>query len=96
MHRCLTSSGPVLAYAEAMQEQHFFVYVQSLKGGRNQKVLCFSCSQQGLMSRECKKEEQTSAYKNKKINVWGYVIGVRRESIGGMHVNKNFIKMGHL
>lgn len=50
---CIDASTAVvqgLAYAAAMQGQHFSAYVQNLKGGRNQNVLCFSCGQQGYMS----------------------------------------------
>ena len=55
-----------MAYAAAMQGQHFSAYVQNLKGGRNQKVSCFSCGQQGYMSLNYNKEEQTSKNKNEK------------------------------
>lgn len=67
MFRCLSSS---MACAAALQGHHFCSYVQNLKGGRSQKVSCFS-SGQGHMSRNCKKEEQTSKNKIKKNQLPG-------------------------
>ena len=65
---CIDASPAVvqdMVYAAAMQ--HFHAYVQNLKGGRKQKISCFSCGQRGHVSRDCKKEKHTSENKNKKI-----------------------------
>lgn len=98
--KAYTDASPAMVqgivYAAAMQGQHFSAYAQNLKGGRNQKVSCFSCSQKEHMSHDCKKEEQMSKIKIRKTNLQGYVLGVRRESIGEMNVNQNFIRMEHL
>jgi hypothetical protein len=66
---CIDASPAVvqnMAYAAAMQGQHFSAYVPNSKGGRIQKVSHLFCSQQGHMSCDCKKEEQMSKNKNKK------------------------------
>jgi hypothetical protein len=78
---CIDASPAVvqgMAYTAAMQRQHFHPYVQNLKGGGNQKVMYFSCSQQGCMSYNCKKEEQTLKNKNEKNQSLGYVLSCRK------------------